>query len=103
MRARVAALMIAAGTAGGALGVATPAAAQQDFYVCTEMTGETCTNFEAVLDGLASFEQLGVSGEGVGYAVGFGMGVYLALFAVGLALGSIHRVFAQTLGGSNEG
>lgn len=78
----------------------TPAFAQQDFYVCTEMTGDECTQFEAVLDGLASFEQLGVSGEGVGYAVGFGMGTYLLFFAVGLGLGSIHRIFSQTLGGS---
>lgn len=76
-----------------------PAHASQDFYVCRELTDDVCTSFVAVLDGLASVEQLGLTGGNLALALGAGMGTVWFFALSGLALGRIVKGLSQALNG----
>lgn len=79
---------------------ATPAHAIQDFYVCRELTDGACTSYVAVLDGLASFEQLSVTGPSLSLAVGLGMGLVMFFLIIGLALGHLLRAVQTVFEGA---
>lgn len=79
-----------------------PSARADGIYVCDTLVSGACTHFVAVTEGIAAFEGLGLTGEAIAMAVGFGTGVMLLFFGIGLALGSAHRVLAMALGGSLE-
>src|SRR5258707_1333429 len=73
-------------------------------YICDTINaaGTTCSHFAAVLDGVATFENVGLTGAAIGEALGWGLGIVFVLFGMGLGLGSAHRVLAVVLGSSER-
>jgi hypothetical protein len=76
------------------------AQAQSTMYVCSALNPDgSCTAFVAALDGLATFEQIGITTESLGFAFGWGFGAVMLFFAIGLGLRSIRQVLEMALGG----
>jgi len=86
------------------VGVFTATAARADgFFYCDTLVSGACTHFTAATDGVATFESLGLTGDAIGTAVGWGVGVIFVFFAIGLGSGAIHRVLEITLGNGGGG
>jgi hypothetical protein len=73
--------------------------AEEGIYVCSGLNPDgSCAAFVAVLDGLASFEEIGITTEAIALCMGFGAGAVLLFFAIGLGVGAAHRVLNTIFG-----
>jgi tellurite resistance protein TehA-like permease len=69
-------------------------------YVCNALNPDgSCAAFVAVLDGVASMEQIGITTDTLGFAFGWGFGAVMLFFAIGLGLRSARQILELALGG----
>lgn len=61
------------------------------FFFCAEVVDGDCTTWTSVIDGVLSLDELGITPTALAELMGFGFGVVILPFIIGLVAGSMKK------------
>lgn len=78
--------------------VAAGAHATEGFFFCAEVVDDACTEWVSVIEGIVSLDELGITPSDIAELMGYGFGLVIFLFTIGLVAGHIARSLKNITG-----
>lgn len=77
---------------------AAQAHATEGFFFCAEVVDDACTQWVSIVEGIVSLDELGITPSDIIELMGYGFGVVISLFTIGLVAGHLARSFKNITG-----